>query len=545
MAGTINIITRKPTLPFEFSTRAFAGSFNTVGGTFYAGGAVEKEKGWYWTLNSLYRKGDGYKITPEETRATTDVNLFVNELNVGAKGGYRFNAKNLIEAEISWYDDQRGDGKKIYKGGYYKYTTDNARIKYQGEKGGYRFRADMFYQKEHYFYRKESLKKDKLPPYGILGYTWYDTRSEKEDLGIWMSVSRKIFNNSDIQGGLDVKSGGVDGSDYYMTSTDIVTNKGRMDIAALFLQYRTQFYTDELLLTAGIRYDLAEFHDGSFIIDNPTSISTLLLEYQKPYSNNSWYAFSPKIGFTFRPVSSWVTYLSFGSGFRPPILDDLCRNGNVTKGLKLANPQLVPEKMYNIEWGQTWHIHPKIQFSTAVYYSMGYDFQYFVGTGDSIFSTTNPKPVLRRENVGEVALPGIEGKISWKPFKSLEIRAACSYNDPRIKKFDLGSYTGKDLTGKMLMEVSPYIVTSSASWENKWVNCYLSWQYNDSQWADDENTVINPSYSLLDIKLWREITKNWTLSLGIQNILDNEYFDNKGNLGLPRYFSLSLVYSNN
>ncbi|MHC1708615.1 MAG: TonB-dependent receptor [Bacteroidales bacterium] len=545
MAGIINIITHKPLLPFEFSVKAFAGSFNTRGASLYAGGAKSPEKGFYWTLSSFYRKGDGYNIAPEAVRDTTDVNLFVDEFNVGTRLGYRFNTKNFIEAEVSFYDDKRGDGKKIYKGGYYKYSTDNARIKYQGEKGKYHFRADLFYQKEHYFYRKESLKKDKLPPYGILGYSWYDTKSAKQDYGFWMSASRKLFTKGEVQAGIDLKSGNVDGSDYYYTSTDVVTNKGKMDIAAVFLQYKVRLHKDRLFLTTGLRYDLADFHDGSFSIEDPTSVSSLLLDYQKPYSNNSWNAVSPKIGLTYRLPSQWSSYVSAGSGFRPPILDDMCRNGNVTKGLKLANPALSPEAMYNFEWGQTWTPFTNLSFQTAVYYSLGYDFQYFVGTGDSIFSGNTPKPVLRRENVGEVVVAGFEAKVIWHPAKSVEIRAAYAFNDPRITSFNLGSYTGKDLEGKMLMEVSPHIVASSASWENKWLNLYLSWNYNDVQWADDENTVKNPSYSLLDVKVWRDINRQWTVALGIQNLLNSEYQDNKGNLGLPRYFSFSLVYSIN
>lgn len=543
MAGTTNIITHKPFKPLELSVKAFTGTFNTRGATLYAGGADHSNRGFYWTLNSFYRKGDGYNIAPKAVRDTTDVNLFLNEFNAGARVGYRFNSKNLLEAEINWYDDKRGDGKKIYEGGYYKYTTDNARVKYQGEKRKYRYRADLFFQREHYFYRKESLKKDKLPPYAITGYSWYDTKSIKQDYGLWMSVSRNIASFGEIQGGIDLKSGSVNGSDYYMTSTDVVTNKGQMDIAAAFLQLESRLYRHRLFLTTGVRYDIANFHDGSFKIDNPTSVSTLLLEYQKPYASSSWNALSPKIGVTYRPGKRWTSYISAGSGFRPPILDDMCRNGNVTKGLKLANPALKPETLYNYEWGQTWAPDSVFRLQSAIYFSVGKDFQYFVGTGDSIFSGNNPKPVLRRENIGEIVVMGIETKVSWRPLRTLFLSVAYSHNDPRITRYDLGSYVGKDLKGKMLMEVSPNIFTSSAGWENKWVNLYLSWQYNDAQWADDENTVKNPAYSLLDFKIWKDLNEHWTLALGIQNLLDSEYLDNKGNLGLPRYFSWSVVYT--
>jgi iron complex outermembrane receptor protein len=543
MAGIINIITHRPEKPLELSFKAFAGSMNTIGATFYAGGAKNKDKGFFWSLNSLYRKGDGYNIVPESNRDTTDIKLFVREGNFSARGGYRYDPKNFIEAEVSWFDDVRGDGKKIFEGGHYKYTTDNARVKYIGSKGKYKLRADLFYQNEHYFYRKESLKKDKLPPYGILGYTWYDTKSDKQDYGLWMSFSRNMGAKSELQGGVDLKSGNVDGSDYYMTSTDVVTNKGKMDVAAAFLQYAYRMNSNRLILTTGVRYDIASFHDGSFSINDPTSVSVVLIDYQKPYESNAWSAISPRLGLNYRPGNRWSTYLTAGSGFRPPILDDMCRNGNVTKGLKLANPALKPETLYNVEWGQSWNLSSKFRFQTALYYSYGLEFQYFVGTGDSIYSGNTPKPILRRENVGEVSVQGIEAKITWKPLENIEVRGAYSLNDPRIRKFDLSTYSGKDLKGKMLMEVSPHIVISSICWENHWVNFYLSWKYNDTQWADDENTLKNPSYSLLDIKLWRDLNPRWTLSLGIQNIINSEYYDNKGNLGLPRYFSFSLTYT--
>ncbi|MCX6273052.1 MAG: TonB-dependent receptor [Bacteroidetes bacterium] len=543
MAGTINIITTRPEKKAEASVKVFGGSLNTIGGTAYIGGSQKPDHGLYWSVNTFYRKGDGYIITPESLRDSADAALFLKEYNVGGRVGYRLNGNNLIEAEGNFYDDIRGDGKKIYEGGYYKNTTWNTRLKYIGRVNKIQIRGDVFFQREEYFYRKESLKKDKLPPYGLLGYTWYDTQSEKSDYGMWLSVERDFTRFGVLTAGIDLKSGNVDGSDSYMTSTDVVTNKGSMDGQAVFVQDELELVKEKLWLTAGLRFDHACFHKGSFYIDQPTSVTSLLAEYQKNYTNTSRDALSPKLGIRYILNRFLSSYMSYGRGFRPPILDDMCRNGNVTKGLKLANPALKPEFLDNAEWGFHWKPLPVLGFQSTLFYSVGHDFQYFVGTGDSIFSGNTPKPVLMRENVGEVKIYGLELKANWMINKWLELKTTYSHTNSEITSFNLRNrYKGKDLKGKSLMEVSPDIFYSSLVWYNPWVNVYISYNYNNFQWADDENTLKNPDYSLVELKIRKDITPSLSLSIGVQNLLDSRYFDNKGNLGLPRYFIGSVSY---
>ncbi len=120
----------------------------------------------------------------------------------------------------------------------------------------------------------------------------------------------------------------------------------------------------------------------------------------------------------------------------PPKLDDLTRSGKITKGFKLANPELKPETITSYEWGWNMNLSNKLNFQPSVYYSLGKDFQYFVATGDSVDTGgSSLKPVLQRQNISEAEILGAEITISYKPFKTLNIIGAYAFNNSKIKEF--------------------------------------------------------------------------------------------------------------
>lgn len=109
---------------------------------------------------------------------------------------------------------------------------------------------------------------------------------------------------------------------------------------------------------------------------------------------------SPKLALQYAIKKNLGAYVSVASGFMPPKTDDLTKSGKISKGFKLANPELKPESLLNYEAGINWMPSKKLSIEPSVYYSRGYDFQYFVATGDSVETGgADLKPVLQRQNV--------------------------------------------------------------------------------------------------------------------------------------------------
>ena len=540
MGGVINLISSRPSEKFHGQVKTFIGSCGTIGGQLSVGGTTAKDgNGFYYQLNGFYRQGDGYIIVPESTRDSMDVKTSLREYLLTAKAGYQYGSRSYTEIEYSYYDDKRGDGFSVYEpgGGYNSYPTHALRVTSNNKFKKLSLLVSGFYQNEFYHRLAESLAAKKGNKYSM-----FVTDSRRIDKGIWSNLSFKGRHNMTYTVGIDLRSGSVDGSDTYYTSTDILTNKGKMDFFALFSEYEWQIFGQKLSLMAGLRYDVAMFHNGSYEITDPTSLTSFMENYPTRFSDQTWHALSPKIGMKYLFRKSQSVYISYSRGFRPPMLDDMCKNGNVTKGFKLANPQLKPETLDNLEVGGDWQPVPGLVFRPSLYFSAGQDFQYFINTGDSINTGGDKdKPIIRRENVSRVGIFGAEMAAQWQVFKKVNIVAGYAFNDSRITKYNSPN-DDKDLSGKFIMEVPRNQFSSGLFWNNRYVQISLTYTYRDFQWSDDENTQKTPGYSLFDLKLGHTFFRNLNVSCVIQDIFNARFYDSKGNLSPGRFFMLNLGY---
>ncbi len=545
MSGVVNIITKEPAKNNSGDVSVSYGTYNTLATRArYNISDIKNNKGFFGSLNGFYRQGDGYILYPDSTRDSTDIKTYLREGVIQGKLGYMFNSNSKIEAEYGYFDDKRGDGIRIYDkdGGYSKFSTHFAKAIYTGVFGKYKVNAYAYLQRENFHQQKESLKKDKLPPYAITQYVLYGTFSHRDDNGIQVNLSRVISKRHYLTGGFDFKSGSVDASDTYYTSTDVISNLGKMNFYAFFLQDEASYFKDKLKIIGGIRTDFVKFYDGQFLMDEPTAANDILTTTVGNLPGDTWNAISPKLSVQYRISEKSKIYASAGKGFRPPMLDDMCRNGNISKGLKLANPYLKPEKINSYEIGGSWQIVKNFNVEPTVFYSLGTDFQYFVGTGDSIWAGTKMKPVLKRQNIGEAEIYGAELAFNWDITKNILLEGNGSYYHSIIKEFNVTGYVVNDLTGKELMEVAPYQVNGSLWWKNKYFNFALGYHYKAPQWTDDENTIQANSYSLFDVKISRTFKEKYKFSISVDNLLNDSFLDEKGVLGIGRFIMFEMLY---
>jgi len=540
MGGVINIITDRPSEGIQGQVKAFYGSCNTFGGLFSAGGKTGKgNKGFYYTLNGFYRQGDGYIMVPEDSRDSMDVKNALKEGLVAVKTGYQYGRRSYTEVEYTYYADKRYDGFEVYEpgGGYNEYPTHAVRVTSNNTFSGSELLISAYYQNEFYHRLSESMAAKKGNK-----YTLYKTDSRRVDEGIWSNFTIHGKHRMTYTIGLDLRSGSVDGSDTYITATDVMRNQGKMDFFALFGEYEWHMVPDRLILLAGLRYDIAQFHDGAFTIDEPTTLTSFMADYPTNFTNATWQALSPKLGFKYALTPGINTYLSYSRGFRPAMLDDMCKNGNVTKGFKLANPQLKPETIDNFEAGCDWKPVAGMLLQPSVYLSLGHDFQYFVSTGDSINTGGDKdKPIIRRENVSGVRVLGAEVSASYQVTRTIRIMANYAFNDSRITSF-YSPVDGKDLTGKYIVEVPRNQAFAGIWWNNRYVQVTLTFNYKDYMWSDDENTLKTPPANTFDLRLGHVFADRLTLSATVQDIFNTRYYDSKGNLSPGRFFMLNVAY---
>jgi iron complex outermembrane receptor protein len=540
MAGVININTQKPQKPLEIKARIFFGTYNTQGGAVNAKGFRGKDnKGWYWGAAGFYRKSGGYIMTPDSMRVASDVKTYLMEYSTSLKAGYMFGKDHTLEAAYQFSYDNRGTGSQFYEpqGSFNRYNTHFARLSYNHIRSKSEIHINAFFKKDIYLKQNESVK-------STGNYSFYNTHTNTMDGGVWVSYSSRLGKYNYLTAGADYKSGSTFSKDVYHTSTDTIENNGKMDFAGVFVQDELTLCKEKLIILGSLRYDWVRFYDGVFRIYAPTLATTFLTDYQTDFTDKNWFAFSPKLGIKYIVNSNYNVYTSYSSGFRPSNVSDISRTGDVNKGFKLANPDLKPERIQSFELGAGLRPVKWLLLQPCVFYSIGTDFQYFVATGDSVYTSgTNKKPVIKRQNVGRVDVAGVECKLSVDFRKNMSLVVCYTYSNSRITDFAADSGSTKDITGNYLIDVPKNIVTGAFVWNNRIVHATLTGKFNDKEWIDDENTLQLDSYFTFDLKLQRTFYNKIGVALTAQNILNKRFVDSKGLLSPGRFIMAEVSFN--
>jgi len=538
MNGVINLITKQPKQNIEIAANTFLASYNTLGGNLSFGGIKTIENNALsWKLNGFYRKGDGYFYTNESQRDSTDAKLFLEEYNANIKLAYEFKSNNKLEAEYSFQHDIRGGGTKIYveNGSYDSYTTNFIIMNYKGNFLKTNYTVNTFLQDEYYMKQSENFNNSG-------NYKLSESPQTSTDYGFLSSFSTKIDKNHELTYGCDFKEGYMSAEDIYRTSSDYIERKGKLIFGGVYIQDEWQLFRNTFAIS-GIRADYAQFYNGSIAVKNPTKETGFTKSFDEKYSDNAWYAISPKIAI--KHIISYKSniYMSVAKGFRPPTIDDLCSSRKINKGFKIANPKLEPEKQITYELGYGIKPFENMKIEAAIYYTRGTDFQYFVGTGDSIDTGGSElKPVMRRENISEVGVIGFEIDLTYTLLKNIDLKTNYAYNNAEIIEFNLNNHTGTTLKGKKIIETPANQAYFAVFFKNKIANLSCAYNYIGEQWADDENISIIDSYQIFDISLSRTFFEHFKLSFDIQNIANVKFIDKKGFESPGRFFVLELGF---
>jgi len=527
MGGVINIITKSPEKALAGQVSAKYGTYNTYGGNLAVGGNPwGKDSGLYYRLSGFYQKSDGYISTPEEQRNQYTRKRFLEEGNAALALGYRFNKDHKIELAGSYFDDKRGEGTQILApdGVHRHFDTTNFSLNYQGKIKDWHLEFKAFYQLENYQRVSESLR-------GAT-YTRFDVQSDRVDKGTLFHISKLIFPHNQLTLGFDFKQGSVDGKDEYKTSPDYTHNKGTLDLYSFYLQDEYGLWPGRLNLIAGLRYDYAKFREGSYF-----STISPYSSFNGPLAENNWSALSPRLSGRFFLLENLSILASYGRGFRASILDDLCRSGILWGLYKEANPNLTPETIDSYELGLDYKPLPHLHLSTSLFYSVGRDFLYFVPTGRTLAG----RPLYRRENIGKVEIYGGELDVSYnlKPFTMF---ANYTYNHSEIKSFPLN----RSLEGAELTNTPNHQVKIGFNWLNPYLNAGVYYLYKSSQFVYTnevtQTTKKISEYHTVDLKLWKELIKNLTISLTVQNVFDKQYLESDTDLSPGRFILGELTY---
>ncbi|MBL7112541.1 MAG: TonB-dependent receptor, partial [Bacteroidales bacterium] len=486
------------------------GTYHTYKPELYLGGRINDKL--TYSLSGFYQGSDGYNNIPDTLRTDPDYSIarYLKEGSISASIGYSFHDLLNIEWQYDFYKDKRSEGEKIQApdGEYRNFLTHFSRVRMSGSKDKWHYDLGLYFQREHYFRIDERMSK------GV--YSRFDVRSDRDDIGAIFNTNYVLSSSQQITGGIELKQGKVDGGDYYQTSDDQVTNKGSLRSLSVYLQDEIALFDEKLKLIAGVRIDQVQFYNGEYLATGAG------VDYWEQYSpdlvNHTWHAVSPRLAARYSISENISTYASYSRGFRASILDDLCRSGWMGVGPKIANPQLGPEYLDNLELGMNIRLFQILTLEPTIYHSIGNDFLYYVATPDSLFG----RPVYRRENVTRVNITGIEMDARFQLHANFLLRASYTWNQSEIDVFE----ESPELAGKQLKFTPANRASAGLLWLNKYVNLGFNLLYKDTQFTDDLNTRSINRYATADLQLSRDfITDHLLISLAVQDLFDNEHME--------------------
>ncbi len=550
MGGVINIQTKRPSKLFSGAATIDYGTFNTAGLRYQLAGKINPAvsgKGFSYGINGFYRRSDGYNPEIPEYLEKSDtfyVNNYLREVDIGGKAGYQFNNLNTVEASANFFNDKRGRGVEIYEvdGAYERHKTLQLNTRYKGGLGKVRWNFLAYGQEEHFERLNEAMKEAE--------YNLYLVKSTRIDGGANLNVVYPAGMSQTLTAGLDYQYGSVDGQDIYYTSTDLISNAGKMDTWALFAQDEIVLMNEKLQFNLGLRLNSAIFHDGSFKVDDPSYAIQYLVDYQDSlFPRNQWFQADPKFSAQYRFTPQSRIYISVAQGFRAPNLDDLCRTGKIKNGFKVANPALKPEVLDNFEAGADILLFKKLHLAASLYYSVGKNFMYYVSTGDSVNMGYKLTPVFMKQNISRVEITGFEFDADIEPVAWMSIFANYTYNHSIISSFvPNDSDVDKDLTGKYLTDVPAHKASAGVTFKNKILNLNLMWKYTGSRYINDLNetdiyllTATYPAFQTVGARLWHTFFKRITAGINFENILDARFIDDRLQQSPGRMITVELT----
>jgi hemoglobin/transferrin/lactoferrin receptor protein len=178
----------------------------------------------------------------------------------------------------------------------------------------------------------------------------------------------------------------------------------------------------KLLLTGGVRYN-------HFLIQ--AKFDTTFFPFPFLEANLNSGTTIGSFGLVFNPINSWQIYSNASNGFRAPNIDDLGKVFESVPGyLVVPNPNLKPEKVYNIELGTIKSFGNFLTLDASAYYTWLKDAMVrkdFTLNGDTTIRFMGNKSRIQAiQNVTEIDVYGFQAGIEIF-YKGFGIRSNYSY----------------------------------------------------------------------------------------------------------------------
>jgi outer membrane receptor protein involved in Fe transport len=549
MGGVINIITSRPS-PRTIELKPQYGNRNSPKFDFFASDRWKKLGA---AVEGSFLRTDGFPIVAARERGPIDNNANVEYKNLTVKLEYVATDRLQAFFRAGYFTEDRVNGK-VGEANDTNWTTVNGGIRARlRDESDLQARMFVDVQKAHFNFLAVTnpgttrnlvrLATDQhVPTNGVGG----------------MAQWTKVLGQTQVfSGGLDWRW--VDGDsreDAFVAAVPTVilppvtqqaslsvqrVSGGTQQILGAFVQ---DILTPmpKLVLTLSARVDRWRNYDGHNL---ETTVATGLptVNNRPSIQERTDTAFSPRVGALYHLSDRVTAWGAVNSGFRAPTLTELYRQFSVGAVTTRPNDQLGPERLVGGEAGV--NVAPARNLSLRVTY---FDNR----VKDPVSNVTLTATLAQKQNLGRTRVRGVQSDVEYRLGTSWKLSGAYMRDDAKVTD---GGVANAALVGKYLQQVPKHRGSVQVAYANpKYARVALAVQFVGLQYNDDLNinfippatltdagydtsiTAGLPGYTSVDLTVSREVGRNLQVFVGVQNLLDTEYFvqTNPSTIGTPR-----------
>jgi iron complex outermembrane receptor protein len=321
------------------------------------------------------------------------------------------------------------------------------------------------------------------------------------------------------------------------TGTLSTNSYGKTETQALYLQDAWQFAPAWKLIVGGRQEHWKAFDGSNYnaanVAPNPLNLV---------YADRSQSDFSPKLSLSYQTPTAWILRGSLGKGVRYPTVAEMFQTFNGPGGIKMNDPNLKPEQVNSGEL-----VAERVLETGLLRTSF-----FWEDKRDALISqtdTTVTPNLTSIQNVDKIRTYGVEMAMDLSDLwiHGFDINGSVTYADSTIVE----DTRNPGLEGTDQPRIPHWRATLVGLYRaSDRLSYSLSYRYSGHQHNQLYNTTthqyndVNPDvygavshYSVFDGKVNYKVAKQWTASLGINNIGNFKYYVNPNPYPQRTYFA--------
>ncbi|PKP04553.1 MAG: TonB-dependent receptor [Bacteroidetes bacterium HGW-Bacteroidetes-9] len=360
-----------------------------------------------------------------------------------------------------------------------------------------------------------------------------------------LSENHKLFYGFEVVTN-DVNSKGID--------EDISTGisalgparypKATWNSYAAYVSYQMKV-SEKFMILAGARYN-------QYKLDATFDTTFYPFPYTKAEMNNG--ALTGSLGFVYRPAETFVINLNASTGFRSPNVDDAGKVFDSEPGsVVIPNPDLNAEFAYNAELGFAKVFSDFVKVDITGYYTILQDAlvrrDFTLNGADSIMYDGTMSKVQAVQNAAVAKVYGIQAGV--------DVKLPSGFGFSTDYNYQIGEEELDDGTTSPSRHAPPAFGVSRFTYSNNLLTLQMYAVYSNAKnfddlpqeeqgkteiYAIDENgNPWSPGWYTLNFKALYQITDNFEVSAGLENLTDQRYRPYSSGIVAPgRNFIISL-----